>query len=211
LKLLQLCCLMAAAMVVMRAADEPVDPAVAGEVTWKTRETVFLKKLFGLQAFYETVPGAISDHVRNFPEQWGRGGSGFGKRLASQYGQFVSSELIEAGVQAIHKEDPRYFRLGHGSIARRTGHALATSFWVNKPGGGHTFAYSLPAGVYGSWAIATRWSPSDLQTPGKFLEWGSVGMGIKVSANVFREFWPDIRQKVFKKKAPTSTTGVSGS
>jgi hypothetical protein len=172
----------------------------AGDADWKTRETVFLKKLVGLQAFYETVPGAISDHVRNFPTQWGRSYSGFGKRVASQYGQFVLSELIEGGVQAIHKEDPRYFRLGKGGFVHRLKYSVVSTFWVPKPGGGHTFAYSVPAGVYGSWAIATRWSPPDLQTPFKIVQWGSVGMGVKVSANSFREFWPDIKAKVFHKK-----------
>ena len=115
------------------------------------------------------------------------------------YGQFVLSELIEAGVQAIHHEDPRYFRMGKGGFGKRLKHSVVSTFWVPKPGGGHTFAYSVPAGVYGSWAIATRWSPPDLQTPFKIVQWGSVGMGIKVSANSFREFWPDIKKKVFKK------------
>jgi len=179
------------------SGEETAKPA--GDADWKTRETVFLKKLVGLQAFYETVPGAISDHVRNFPTQWGRGPDGFGKRVASQYGQFVLSELIEGGVQAIHHEDPRYFRLGHGGFVHRLKHSVVSTFWVPKPGGGHTFAYSVPAGVYGSWAIATRWSPPDLQTPFKIVQWGSVGMGVKVSANSFREFWPDIKKKVFKK------------
>jgi hypothetical protein len=32
------------------------------------------------------------------------------------------------------------------------------------------------------------------------VQWGSVGMGVKVSANSFREFWPDIKAKVFHKK-----------
>jgi len=170
-----------------------------GDVSWGTRQKVMLRKLVGPQAFYETVPGTLSDHARNFPEQWGRGGSGFGKRLASQYGQFALSTVIESMVQSIHKEDPRYFRLGQGGAWRRTGHAIFTSFWVHKPGGGNTFAYSLPAAVYGSWAVATRWSPPDLQTPGKIILWGSVGMGVKVSANILREFWPDVKQRLFRK------------
>jgi len=172
----------------------------AGAPDWETRETVFLKKLFGMQALYETVPGAISDHVRNFPTAWGRSYSGFGKRVASQYGQFVLSEVIEGGVQAIHREDPRYFRLGKGSFIHRLKYSVVSTFWVPKPGGGHTFAYSVPAGVYGSWAIATRWNPPDLQTPAKIVQWGSVGMGAKVSANSFREFWPDVKSRWFHKQ-----------
>jgi len=42
-------------------------------------------------AFFETVPGAIPDGVRDFPRQWGRGASGFADRLGSPYGQFVAA------------------------------------------------------------------------------------------------------------------------
>lgn len=74
-------------------------------------------------------------------------------------------------------------------------------FWVPKAGRlGNTFALSLPAGVFGSWAIATRWSPPDLQTPAKILEWGGVGLGFKVGDNVLYEFWPDVKRHIFHRK-----------
>src|SRR5262249_5898847 len=157
----------AAAVACLAAEDEvgSLKPEEPGEVTWKTRETVLLKKMFGMQAFYETVPGTVFDEVRNFPNDWGRTLGGAGRRFGSQHGQLFLSELIETGVQAVHREDPRYFRLGEGGVWHRTKYALVSGFWVRKPGGGHTFAYSLPAGVYGSWAVATRWSPSSVQSP----------------------------------------------
>ena len=63
--------------------------------------------MIGGQAFLETIPGTIFDYARGFPRQWGRGGLGVVKRLGSQYGQFVVGEMIEVGVSALHREDPR--------------------------------------------------------------------------------------------------------
>src|SRR5205823_1605076 len=48
-------------------------------------------QLVGVQAFFEVIPGTISDHARDFPKEWTRSFGGLGKRFASQYGQFLVS------------------------------------------------------------------------------------------------------------------------
>ena len=108
--------------------------------TWADRREVFLKKLFGPQAILETVPGTAFDTARGFPRQWGRGGTGIAKRLGSQYGQFVIGEGIEMGVSALHKEDPRYFRMPEawtraGEHRRGSKHQWQPHGWVGSPGG----------------------------------------------------------------------------
>src|SRR5258707_696760 len=64
----------------------------------RLRRNVMLRQLVGPQAILEVFPGTLSDEARNFPNAWGRGPAGLGKRFANQYGQFVFSELIEFGV-----------------------------------------------------------------------------------------------------------------
>lgn len=177
--------------------------ADAAPVNWSLRMKVYLKKLVSMQAFYEVVPGTISDHVRNFPTEWGRGGVGFADRLGSQYGQFFFSETIELAVSAFHKEDPRYFRMGQGNFFKRTGHAFKTAVVVSNTNGGQTIAVGQIAGVFGSWAVATQWwEPKSEQSVGQVMLWGGVGMATKAGANVFREFWPDAKRKFFKKHDP---------
>lgn len=125
-----------------------------------------------------------------------------GKAFGSQYGQFVLSEAIVGVVSAIHHEDPRFFPSRRHGAWTRTKIALKNSFWVPKSSGeGKTFAWSVPAGMFGAWAVATRWSPPDLQTPGTILEWGGVGLGMKVSGNILHEFWPDVKRKLFHNTA----------
>lgn len=55
------------------------------------------------------------------------------------------------------------------------------------------FAWSAPANAYGSWAVATLWSPREYRTGISILEWGSAGMGTIALSNFAREFWPDVK------------------
>jgi hypothetical protein len=159
----------------------------------------FYKKIFSLQALYSTVPSAVVQQLHDWPDEWGNKRAGFEKRIGSLYAQFLVGSLIEDGVKAIHAEDTRYVRMGSGNFFRRTGHVIARAFVASKPGGGNTPAYSLLANSYGSWAIATLWSPRELRTPASIAEWGTAGMGATVSSNLIREFWPDLKA-VFRKK-----------
>jgi hypothetical protein len=182
-----------------KATATSSESAPATNPPTSTQQKPFYKKLFSLQALYSTVPSAVVQQIHDWPDEWGRKRVGFEKRIASLYGQFLIGSLIEDGVKAIHSEDTRYVRLGTSNFFRRTGHVVTHTFLAGAPGGGRTPAYSLLANSYGSWAIATLWSPRELRTPGSIAEWGTAGMGATVCANVVREFWPDLKA-VFRKK-----------
>ncbi len=180
----------------VEAGDNAVDAP-----NFRVRAHVFLQKLVSPQAFLETVPGTVFDQARNFPGDWGRGPDALGKRFGSQYGQFVISELIVGGVSALHHEDPRYYPSTDRRFWKRTEHAVAATFVCRNVEGGRTAALSVPAGVFGAWAVATQWSPPDVRGPAEILKWGSFGMLMKVGGNVLHEFWPDARQKLFHRHA----------
>ncbi len=168
------------------------------------RRKVLLHRLTGWQAVYETVPGTIVDQARNFPKSWGRGFDGFGKRIGSQYGQFAAGEGIEFGFAAWHQEDPRYHRKATGGFGGRLGHSLAATFVTNDAAGNKTVAGGRLLGIYGSWAVATAaWLPEEERNFRRYTINSSMNVLTKTGANVFREFWPDIKGKLFKKKSPT--------
>ena len=171
-------------------------PAPFTPPSWSDRERVFLKEAFGAQAILETVPGAAFDTARGFPRQWGRSGIGIGRRLGSQYGQFVIGEGIEMGVSALHQEDPRYSRIPSASFGKRLGHALASTAVVHGVNGKPKIGLARLADVYGGWAIATTWNPPDQRNPFQIAKYGSLGLSLKAASNVFREFWPDVKHKL---------------
>jgi hypothetical protein len=159
-----------------------------------------LKDLFGVGTWVQTLAATVSDQIRHFPTEWGHGAThGFGRRAASEYGQVALGNLIESGVQRLHKEDPRYFRVGQGSFFGRTWHVIENTVVVHSTNGGRTVSLALPASAYGNWAIASRWYPDDLRGPGSIFLWGSSNAGMKVAGNFFREFWPDVKG-VFKRR-----------
>ncbi len=159
-----------------------------------------LKRLISVQAVTATLPGAIVQQFHDWPSEWGKQKAGFEKRVASLYGQFVLGVLIEDGVKAIHYEDAHYRRRGYGNFFGRTAYVIEHTVLARKQDGHLTMAYSVPANAYGSWAIATLWSPREYRTPGSIFEWGSAGLGTMAGTNLIREFWPDIRSIFHKQK-----------
>lgn len=171
------------------------DPATT-QPSWAVRRNVFLKRLVSPQAIYETVPGATFDQVRNFPKEWERTATGYGLRNASQYGQFLVGESIEFGVSAFHHEDPRYYRMPDASFGQRIRNCLVSGVRVRTADGIHnTIALARLSNVYGAWAIATTWNPPSQRDFSKIMLYGSLGLGLKTSANFFREFWPDVKHR----------------
>lgn len=166
--------------------------------TWPVRREVYFKKLIGPQALLETLPGATFDFVRGFPAEWPRTTQGAAIRLASQYGQFLVGETIELGVSAIHNEDPRYYRMPELGFRQRLRHALVSTVVVRNNAGSPTIAAGRLADVYGSWAIATTWNPPSQHNLVSVAKYGSLGLSIKAAGNLFREFWPDVKQRMKK-------------
>jgi hypothetical protein len=180
-------------------AAKPADPAAKTAPSTPLHQPV-LKRLFSVAAVTSTVPGAILQQVHDWPDEWGRKRLGFEKRLGSLYGQFVVGVLIEDGVKAIHPEDTRYRRLGQGNLFRRVGHVITDTVTARKPDDSRTVALSMPANAYGSWAIATLWSPREYRTAESIFEWGTAGMGVSAGTNLLREFWPDLKGIFHRKR-----------
>lgn len=165
----------------------------------EAKKKSFLQRAFSVEAVTATVPGAILQQFHDWPEEWGKRRDGFEKRTASLYGQFVIGVAIEDTVKAIDHEDNTYRRSGHGNFFRRTAHVIVGTVTARKPDGTRTMAYTLPANAYGSWAIATLWSPREFRNAPSILEWGSAGVGVTAGTNLAKEFWPDIKG-IFRKK-----------
>ncbi len=161
----------------------------------------FFKRLFTVQAVTATLPGAVLQQVHDWPSQWGKDRLGFEKRVASLYGQFVIGLMIEDAVRTVHPEDTRFHRKGTGGFFPRFAHVIADTVTARNPNDdSRTISYSLPANAYGSWALATLWSPKEYRNADSILEWGTAGMGTIAIGNLFKEFGPDLLSVIHKKK-----------
>jgi len=125
---------------------------------------------------------------------FGWGISGFGRRSGASYLDAFDGTIIGNGIlPAILHQDPRYFRLGHGTFTHRLLYSLATNVICKHDNTGKWEAnYSNVGGNIISGAI------SNLYYPAQNSGWGeTITNGLTVTAeggvgSVFEEFWPDI-------------------
>ena len=138
--------------------------------------------------------------AKNDDPAWGQGWLPYGKRLAAGYGDTVIGSFMTTGVfPSILHEDPRYFRKGTGTKGSRSLYALKRIVLIRADSGRTEFNFS----EFGGNAVAagislTYHSREDLN----FSSWAgdyATQIAIDVIANQAKEFWPDIRKKVFKR------------
>ena len=132
---------------------------------------------------------------------FGWGWEGFGKRSGAAYLDAFDGNIIGNGLlPALLHQDPRYFRLGHGTTKHRILYALATNV-ICKHDNTHKWEpnYSNVAGNIISGAISNLYYPSSNSGIGQTFTNGLTVTAEGGIGSVFQEFWPDISRKFFHK------------
>jgi hypothetical protein len=132
---------------------------------------------------------------------FGWGWEGFGKRSGAAYLDAFDGTVIGNGIlPAVLHQDPRYFRLGHGTAKHRLLYALATNV-ICKHDNTHKWEpnYSNVAGNIISGAISNLYYPSGNSGFGQTITNGLTVTAEGGFGSIFQEFWPDISRKFFHK------------
>src|SRR5262249_27762506 len=127
----------------------------------------------------------------NYPREWGQGVAGFGKRVASGFGQHVVKESIEFPLSRALHQDLHYQRSNLQGTWPRLQYAVKSTFIVPRTNGaGKTLATSRIAGNLGAGVISRAWMPASAGGIAAGLASGGIGLGADVGMHVAREFWP---------------------
>jgi hypothetical protein len=146
------------------------------------------------------IVAAISQ-ANNDDAAWGQGWGSYGKRFAAGYADTVIGSFMTSGVfPSMLREDPRYFRLGTGSFRKRSAYAMKKIFTIRMDSGGTTFNFSEFGGNAAAAGISLIYHTRQDRNVSNFFSDYATQIGIDVFANELKEFWPDIRQKIMKKK-----------
>jgi hypothetical protein len=132
---------------------------------------------------------------------FGWGIEGYGKRSGAAYLDAFDGAIIGNGIlPSILHQDPRYFRLGHGSVKRRLLYALATNV-ICKHDNTHKWepSYSNIGGNIISGAISNLYYPATNSGIGQTFTNGLTVTAEGGLGSVFQEFWPDISRRFFHK------------
>ena len=135
---------------------------------------------------------------------FGWGAEGYGKRAGAAYLDAFDGTMIGNGIlPAVLHQDPRYFRLGHGTVSHRLLYALATNV-VCKHDNTHKWEpnYSNIAGNIASGAISNLYYPASGSGIGQTFSNGMIVTAEGGIGSIFQEFWPDISRK-FLHRDPT--------
>jgi hypothetical protein len=133
----------------------------------------------------------------NQDTSFGQGLKGYGHRLVTNYADQAMGNMFTEGVfPVLLHEDPRYFRRATGPKLTRVGYALTRVLVTHKDSGGTRFNYSEWIGNASAVVISNSYYPDNRNVPGnveKLLE----QVGTDAGSQVLKEFWPDIKRKLF--------------
>ncbi len=141
--------------------------------------------------------------ANNSPESWGQGWGAYGKRYGSSFADnSIGTYMTVAIFPSILKEDPRYYQMGKGGFKKRAWHGVNRLFVTRTDAGDTRFNYSEALGNATAAAFSNVYhAPEDRTVGSNFKTYGMLYMWDGLS-NEMKEFWPDIRRKVFRKKDP---------
>jgi hypothetical protein len=130
---------------------------------------------------------------------FGWGIEGYGKRSGAAYLDAFDGDIIGNGfLPAILHQDPRYFRLGHGTVTHRLLYALATNVICKHDNTGKWDPnYSNVGGNLISGAISNLYYPSSDSGIGQTFTNGFIVTAEGGVGSIFDEFWPDVSRKLF--------------
>ena len=151
----------------------------------------------GLQA-------GISQANDEFPE-YGQGATGFGKRFGASFADEVSSSFFaNYFYPVLLKEDPRYFRLGKGSVKRRLGYALLQEVECHTDKGGRSFAWGNILGAFTAGGLSNAYYPPAERGFGLTMSRSAIAIGYSSLGGIVDEFYPDISHWLFHRQQKQS-------
>jgi hypothetical protein len=139
------------------------------------------------------------DQWRDSPPEWGQGMAGYGRRYGSKTGTRAAENGIGFLTAAALHQDPRYFRSVETGVWRRTRYALERTVVTRSDNGRETIAIWNITAHYGAQFVSNIWRPDRVTPVPDTLARGSISMGYAAASNLFKEFWPDIRQRIFRR------------
>jgi len=140
--------------------------------------------------------------AQNSEPGYGQGAEGYGKRFGSAFADgTIENFMTGAILPSLLRQDPRFFQSGKGGFWHRTGYAVSRIVVTRTDSGHQQFNFSEVFGSAASAAISTySYHPSADRTLSNTASVWGTQVGYDTMTIVVKEFWPDIRRKLSKKK-----------
>lgn len=162
----------------------PLTPHGKFELWYKSAIDPFTFATAGIDAGIEQAQNSYPEYHQGFV--------GFAKRYGASYADTVDGSFWgNAVLPVLLKQDPRYFRLGHGSAKARFWYVALSTVRCKGDNGKWQPNYSNVAGNFIAGAISNAYYPASDRGVGLTLERGLVVTAEGAIGSIAFEFYPD--------------------
>lgn len=172
----------------------PYEPITAAEKFHIATLDSFDRGTFALGALF----GAEAQLTKANPS-FGQGVPGYAHYFATAYADYaIGDYMTEAIFPVMLRQDPRYFRRGTGGFWSRLGYAAGQIFWTHGDSGHGQFNLSEIAGNSTAVVVSMAYYPDNRTALDAVSKLGSQ-LGVDMTSNILKEFWPDLERKFSRK------------
>lgn len=150
--------------------------------------------------WFPIVYSAAYGQLVNNDPKYGTDSAAFGERFGAAALRVTSFRFFsDSLVPTITREDPRYFRMAYGSVWHRGWYAATRAVVTRRDSGETTANYSTLIGHAAGSALTLTYYPhvsANGTVVAETFGWAMLG---QAGGNLFLEFWPDVRDAIFKR------------
>jgi hypothetical protein len=153
-----------------------------------------------LSGWFPTFFSSGWGHLIDTDPHYGTDSGAYGQRLGAAAIRDLSMRTFSDGIlPALVHEDPRYYRMANGTIMHRSLYAASRVIVGPRDSGRITFNTSVVVGHGMASALTMAYYP-DRSADGRVVmeTWGYSLLG-EAGGNLWSEFWPDVRDKWFRR------------
>lgn len=134
--------------------------------------------------------------LQNTDPSYGQGAAGYSKRFAAEAADNSTGDFFGIFLYpTIFHQDPRYYRVGQGTVQRRLGHALEHSFVATSDSGKHIPNFSEWFTTVSTKLVTNLYHPDNPRGFGPTARRVGFSVANDMGWDVLREFWPEIARK----------------
>ena len=170
----------------------------------KQKFGLFAKETFDPFVAVSAAAGAALSQADNDHPKYGQGSGPYAERFGAAVADVTTQNFFSDAVLAsLLHEDPRYFRRGREyRFWPRLGYAVSRVVVTRTDAGNPSFNYSGIFGMAMGIALSNAYYPNSSISGSVVVTRLGTSLVASALSNILPEFWPDIRQKFFRRKQP---------
>jgi hypothetical protein len=171
----------------------PLTPGQKMKLMWKSTTDIYV---FAFAAVTAGIGQAQNSHAA-----YGQGVEGYAKRFGANYADTADGNFWgNAVLPIVMHEDPRYFRLGHGSFTHRFLYGMSTTVWCKRDNGTEGPNYANVMGNFIAGGISNLYYPAADRGVEQTVQAALTVTAEGIIGAELIEFWPDIAHHYKAKK-----------